>query len=64
MGLADRIIRIAIAIIAGVLYFTNVIKGPAAIVFAIVGIIFLLTALINFCPLYKLFGITTCKRKI
>ncbi len=63
LGSIDKTIRILIAIVIGILYFTNVISGTLAIVLSIVAIVFLLTAFVNFCPLYLPFGINTLKRK-
>jgi len=61
MGTSDKAVRIIIAVAIAVLYYTNVISGSLAIVLMAVGIIFLLTSLLNFCPLYTVFGINTCK---
>lgn len=63
MGTTDKIVRIIIALTIAVLYFTNVISGTLAIVLGALAIIFALTSLISFCPLYLPFGISTCKRK-
>ena len=63
MGAADRIIRTILAIVVAVLYFTNQITGTAAIILGIVAIIFLLTSLVGFCPLYAPFKISTCKKE-
>lgn len=63
MGNTDRLIRLVIAAIVVLLYFTNVISGTVAIVLGVVAAIFLLTSLVNFCPLYAPFGISTCKVK-
>lgn len=63
MGSADRIIRLLILIVAAVLYFTHTLTGTAGLVVLIVGIILGATALINFCPLYTIFGIKTNKAK-
>lgn len=63
MGSADKIIRIAIAALIVVLYFTKVISGTVALVLGVLAIVFVLTSLISFCPLYTLFGINTCKTK-
>ncbi|PKP25028.1 MAG: DUF2892 domain-containing protein [Bacteroidetes bacterium HGW-Bacteroidetes-2] len=60
MGSADKMIRVFIAAIIGVLYFTNVITGTLGIVLMVLSIVFLLTSLVSFCPLYTLFGIRTC----
>jgi O-antigen/teichoic acid export membrane protein len=60
---ADRIIRLLIAIALVILYFTKTIAGTWGIVGMVVAAILLLTVLINFCPLYGIFGISTCKVK-
>jgi len=63
MGTTDRAIRVLVAIIIAVLYFTHVISGTLAIVLGIIAAIFLLTSFIGFCPLYLPLGINTCKKK-
>ncbi len=63
MGTVDKVIRILIALVIGLLYFTHVISGTLGIVLLIVAIIFVLTSLVSFCPLYVLLGINTCKKK-
>ena len=60
MGSADRIIRVIIAVIIAVLYYTGVISGTLGIVLLVLGGVFVLTSLISFCPLYLPFGIKTC----
>jgi Protein of unknown function (DUF2892) len=63
MGSTDKIIRILIAIVIGILYYTGTISGTAAVVLGIFAIVFVLTSLISFCPLYPPLGISTCKNK-
>ncbi|MGG9964647.1 YgaP family membrane protein [Ferruginibacter sp. SUN106] len=63
MGSYDRIIRLLIAAVVAVLYFTNVITGTLGIVLLIIAGVFVLTSLISFCPLYTILGINTCKTK-
>jgi len=60
---ADRYIRLTVAALIAILYFTNVITGTLAIIGLVVVGIFVLTSLINFCPLYKIIGVNTCKVK-
>ncbi len=63
MGNADKIIRVIIAAVIGVLYFTNILTGTVGLVLLILSVVFILTSLISFCPLYLPFGIkTTCKK--
>ena len=63
MGTADRVIRIIIAAIVGILYFTGTISGTLGLVLLILAGVFVLTSLISFCPLYAPFGIKTCPIK-
>ena len=63
MGTADRSIRILLAVVIAVLYFTKLISGTAAIILGIFAIAFLLTSFVGFCPLYLPFKISTVKKK-
>ena len=63
MGSTDRILRILIAAVIAVLFFTNVITGTVGIVLLVLAGIFLLTSIVSFCPLYAPFGISTCATK-
>jgi len=62
IGSFDRFIRIIIAAIIVVLYFSNSNTGIWAIVLMVLAGVFALTSLIGTCPLYALFGISTCKK--
>jgi len=63
MGTADRIIRVIIAAIIAVLYFTGIIPGTPGIILLVLAVVYVLTSLISFCPLYAPFGLSTCKNK-
>lgn len=63
MGTTDKAIRVIIAIGISLLYYFNIIEGTLGYVLMALAIIFLLTSFISFCPLYKPFGINTCKIK-
>lgn len=63
LGSVDRIARTFLAITFGILYFTGTVTGTVGLILLIVGVVFLFTALINSCPLYSLFGISTCAMK-
>ena len=63
MGLTDRIIRVIVAAIIGILYFSGMISGTLGMVLLILAGIFVLTSLISFCPLYAPFGLNTCALK-
>lgn len=61
VGDKDKTIRV----IAGVILLGVgiSIQGVGGLLFAIVGVSLLFTAITGFCTLYKLFGINTCKLK-
>ncbi len=63
MGLTDRIVRVIIAAIIGILYFSGVLSGTLGIVLLVIAAVFVLTSLVSFCPLYAPFGINTCSIK-
>lgn len=63
MGGADRIIRIILALVVGALYYFKVIDGTLAYVLLALSAVFVLTSFISFCPLYTIFGLSTCKVK-
>ena len=63
MGPADRIIRVLLAAVFAVLYFTGTVTGTFGIVLLSLGAVFLLTSVFRFCPLYAPFGISTCAVK-
>ena len=63
MGGIDKIIRVIIALLIGILIMANVVSGTLAIILGVVAVIFVLTSLIGFCGLYAVFGVNTCKRK-
>lgn len=63
MGGADRIIRIIIAAVVGVLYWQGIIEGTLAYVLLAVAGVFLLTSFVSFCPLYTIVGLNTCRVK-
>jgi len=63
MGAIDKIVRTIIAAVFALLYFTNVIPGTLGIVLIVLAIVFLLTSLVSFCPIYAVFGLSTCKTK-
>ena len=63
MGTVDQIIRIIVAIIIAILYFTSTISGMVAVVLLALGGIFILTSTVSLCPLYLIFDVNTCSVK-
>jgi uncharacterized membrane protein len=63
MGTIDKVIRILIAVVIVILYFTHVISGVLAIILLALSAIFIVTSLLGFCPLYLPFGWSTRKKE-
>jgi len=63
MGTIDRIIRLVVAAIIIVLYLTGTVPGVVGIILIVIALIFVVTSVIGFCPLYTLLNISTCKVK-
>jgi len=63
MGTIDKVIRILVAVVVVVLYFTHVISGVLAIILLVLSAIFVVTSLLGFCPLYLPFGLSTRKKE-
>jgi hypothetical protein len=63
MGTIDKVIRILVAVVVVVLYFTNVISGTLAIILLALSAIFIVTSFLSFCPLYLPFGLSTRKKE-
>jgi hypothetical protein len=63
MGNADRVIRILLAALFAVLYFTNIVTGTLGYVLLTLSGVFVLTSVVSFCPLYALVGLNSCPAK-
>lgn len=61
VGAVDKIIRILIAVVMVVLFFTHVITGTLGIILLVLSGVLVLTSIISFCPLYWPFGLSTKK---
>ena len=58
----DRIIRVVLAALFAYLYFAGIVTGGLGIVLLVLGVVFLGTAIVGFCPLYAAFKFSTLKR--
>lgn len=62
MGIIDRSVRILIAVVIAALYYKDYLTGTFGIILLVFAIIFVLTSLIGFCPLYLPFKFHTNKK--
>ncbi len=63
VGTIDKVIRILIAVVVVVLYFTNVISGTLAVILLALSAVFVLTSLLSFCPIWLALGLNTRKKE-
>ncbi|PQJ34532.1 hypothetical protein BSZ35_07915 [Salinibacter sp. 10B] len=61
MGTIDRSLRAVIALAVGALYVTGQIGGLTAAVLGVFAAVFLGTSVVGTCPLYRPFGLSTCR---
>ena len=59
MGIVDRIVRIALALVLLGLIVTGTVSGALAIIMGVVVAIFAVTSVVSFCPLYAIFKLST-----
>lgn len=63
IGTVDKVIRLMVAVLLVVLYFTNMVSGTLGIVFLVAAGMLVITTLTSFCGLYTILGIRTCPLK-
>lgn len=63
MGLTDRLVRIAVAVLIGALYFTGQIWGKAAIVLGIIAAILVVTGILGTCLMYIPFKLDSREKR-
>ena len=61
LGQVDRAIRIMIALMVVGLYIPGILSGTFGIVMMILAVIFAVTGMISFCPMYYVFGLRSNK---
>jgi hypothetical protein len=59
MSNTDRIVRVVVSALFAYLYFGGMVTGTLGIVLVALGAVFLLTAVVAFCPLYAPFKFST-----
>ena len=57
----DRVVRVVLAALFAYLYFAGIVTGGLGILLLVLGIVFLVTAIVGFCPLYSVFKFSTLK---
>ena len=60
VGGSDRVVRIVVALVLGVLIYMRTLEGTAAIIAGVVALYLLVTGLLASCLFYKMIGVDTC----
>lgn len=63
MGKADKMLRMVVALVIGMLYINKTISGFLGDILVLLAIVFVITSLIGFCPLYIPFGMNTTENQ-
>ncbi|MCA0363304.1 MAG: DUF2892 domain-containing protein [Bacteroidetes bacterium] len=63
MGLIDRGLRVLVALVLAFLYYNGTLTGTWGVVALVIAVVFLLTSLVSFCPLYTIIGLNTGDKK-
>ncbi|MFN8431967.1 MAG: DUF2892 domain-containing protein [Spirosomataceae bacterium] len=63
MGLIDRGLRVLVALVLAFLYYNGTLTGTWGVVALVIAVVFLLTSLVSFCPLYTIIGLNTSDKK-
>ena len=63
VGTIDKVIRVLVAVVVLILFFTHIISGTLAVILLILAGVLVVTSLLGLCPLYLLFGLSTSKKE-
>ncbi len=63
VGNGDRFLRIILGIIGVILALSGSFEGNLKWGLLVIGLVMIVTSSMQFCPLYTIFGINTCKVK-
>lgn len=64
MATTDRILRLTLAVVLIVLFYTNVVSGTWGIISLVAAGVLTVVSLVGVCPFYSLFGVSTCKTPV
>lgn len=59
IAIGDRFLRFALAIVLLLVFFTSNLATPWNYIALVIGLVFIITAYLGWCPLYSIFHIDT-----
>jgi|OpeIllAssembly_1097287.scaffolds.fasta_scaffold317304_1 uncharacterized membrane protein len=63
VGSVDKIVRLLLAAVFILLFIFNAVPVIFGYILLALAVILILTSLLNFCPIWMMFGVNTCKIK-
>ncbi|MBX7050443.1 MAG: DUF2892 domain-containing protein [Flavobacteriales bacterium] len=63
IGAPDKTTRVLLAVLFVYLYASQFVTGTVGVLLLAVGVVFMLTTALSYCPLYSIFGITSFHKK-
>lgn len=60
VGNFDRLIRFVFAAVFAWLYFNDIVSPALGYVLMVLSLVFLITALLSYCPIYQILGLSGC----
>ncbi len=62
IGEVDKAARTIIAVVIAILIYAEILSGTLAYILLALAAVLLITSFINFCPIYRFFGISSRKK--
>ncbi|HEX5003075.1 MAG TPA: DUF2892 domain-containing protein [Bacteroidia bacterium] len=59
LGKTDRMVRVLLGVLLGIVYFTGIIQGTLATVALVLSVVMFVTSAVSFCPIYAMLGLST-----
>jgi hypothetical protein len=63
LGGADKIVRLVVALLIVIVFFQEIVSGTLGYILLAIAAIFTVTSLLGSCPIYSIFGISSCPPK-
>lgn len=63
MGVVDRVYRVVVALLVALFGYLEIIGGIFSTVLIVLAVIFIITSIVGYCPVYSLFKVNTYQTK-
>lgn len=62
IGTKDKLVRLALSIAIIILFYLGIFSDIVGLVLLGFALVLAITSLIGYCPMYGIFGLSTCKK--